>query len=339
MTTPPLVAPAPPGFEPVSARVLTDIDVLPCDVFIWRGPKPVMYATRGTDLRTLVDRSYSGIALLVRESDSDLLREALAASLPHVLADERYAPLERAQTVYSIAAKVLVPVFDRARAVDHDGVLLCHAVMDSITDHAIRDEQMMWALVGAAPKRLAAHTHGINTAVYAMVLARSCGIEDAEGIRDIARGGLLHDIGKNRVPREIVDKPGPLDAEEWTVMRGHVKAGHEMVVKSLGYVPSYAHIITEHHERCDGSGYPSGRGAAAIAMDSQLVGIADAFDALTCKRSYRDAVTAFEALRLMRVAMHGQFSDNVLRNFIRVLGSWQQSGGFTAPAAARQAVV
>jgi HD-GYP domain-containing protein (c-di-GMP phosphodiesterase class II) len=103
-------------------------------------------------------------------------------------------------------------------------------------------------------------------------------------------------------------------------MRSHVKSGYDMIVRALGYAPSYAHIVGEHHERCDGSGYPAGRAAAGIALDSQLVGIVDAFDALTSRRPYRMPVSAFDALHVMRVAMRGQFSDEILREFIKLLG-------------------
>ena len=93
-----------------------------------------------------------------------------------------------------------------------------------------------------------------------------------------------------------------------------------MIVRALGYAPSYAHIVGEHHERCDGSGYPAGRAAGGIAMDAQLVGIVDAFDALTTRRPYRMPVSAFDALHVMRVSMRGQFSDEILREFIKLLG-------------------
>jgi len=103
-------------------------------------------------------------------------------------------------------------------------------------------------------------------------------------------------------------------------VRTHVKAGHDMVVRALGFAPSYVRIIGEHHERCDGSGYPAGRMAAGIPMDAQLVGVVDAFDALTTRRPYRAPVTAFDALHLMRAAMRGQFSEEILREFIKLLG-------------------
>jgi putative nucleotidyltransferase with HDIG domain len=322
-TQPPLLQ-APTGFEPVPARVLGEIQVLPCDLYIWRGSRAMLYAARGADLRTVVSRSQQGIAMLVREGDGDLLRGALAASLPRVMDNAGMTPDDRARTVYSIAAKVLLPVFDRARQLDRDGLGLAHTTIDAITAGAASDA-MLWAMVSAAPRRIATHTHAINTAIYALLLARASGISGSDDLRNLARGAMLHDVGKNRIPREIVDKPGPLDHDEWITMRGHVRVGYDMVIRGLGFVPPYAHIITEHHERLDGTGYPGGPGSAGIPIDSQIVGIADAFDALTCRRPYRDAVTPFEALRLMRVTMHGQFRDELLCSFIRLLGGREAS--------------
>jgi putative nucleotidyltransferase with HDIG domain len=315
-----LITPAPPGFEPVPARVLTDISTLPCDLYIWRGPRPILYTQRGGDLRKVIARAQRGMSFLVREIDSDLLRGALAASLPKVLANQRMSPIERSKTAYSIAAKVLIPVFTRENPLDHDGLLLTHQAVDAITLHLIEDEEMVWAMVATMQKHMATHAHAINSAVYAIVLARFMKFGSPDAIRDVARGGLLHDIGKNRVPRSVLDKPAALDATEWQVMRTHAKSGYDMVVRAQGFPPSYAHVIAEHHERCDGSGYPAGRCASGIALDSQLVGIVDAFDALTSRRPYRGPVTAFEALNVMRVAMRGQFSDELLREFIKLLG-------------------
>ncbi len=322
MLAQPFITPAPPGYEPVPARVLTEISTLPCDLYIWRGPRPVLYAMKGGELRKVIARAQRGMSFLVREIDSDLLRGALAASLPRVLANQHMTPIERSKTAYSIAAKVLTPIFTRENPLDHDGLLLTHQAIDAITLHLVEDDELVWAMVATMQKHLATHTHAINTAVYGIVLARFMQLGPPEAILDVARGGLLHDIGKNRVPRVVLDKPSALDSSEWQVMRGHVKSGHDMIVRALGYRPSYAHIIAEHHERCDGSGYPAGRAGSGIALDSQLVGIVDAFDALTSRRSYRTALSAFEALHVMRVTMRGQFSDELLKEFIRLLGGF-----------------
>jgi putative nucleotidyltransferase with HDIG domain len=327
MPVQPVLTAAPPGYEPVPARVLTEIEMLPCDLYIWRGPRPILYSMRGGDLRRVIARAQRGMSFLVRDIDADLLHGALAASLPRVMANSHMSPIERSKTAYSIAAKVLAPVFMRDRPLDHDGLVLTQNAIDSITFGMLNDDELVWAMVATMQKHSATHTHAINSAVYGIVLARFSRFGGPHEIREVARGGLLHDIGKNRVPKSILDKPGPLDGPEWQLMREHARAGHDMIVRALGYEPEYAHIIAEHHERCDGTGYPSNRPASQISLDTQVVAIVDAFDALTCRRPYKTAVSAFEALHLMRVAMRGQFNDELLREFIKLLGGWSALGG------------
>lgn len=322
MTLEPVVASAPPGFEPVGARILSDIAILPCDLYIWRGPRPVLYAAGGGDLRKIIARTQHGMSFLVRDVDLDLLRGALAASLPDVLENRAVPALERSRTAYSIAAKVLAPIFSQDRGLDHDRLMLALQTVDAFTAALLDDDDLVWAMVATMQRHMASHTHAFNTAIYGVALARAIRLGNISQVEDVARGGLLHDVGKTRVPKAILDKPSSLDVAEWQVMRGHVKAGYDIVVRALGYAPSYAHIIAEHHERCDGSGYPAGRQPHQIAFDSQLVALVDAYDALTSRRSYKPAISAFEALRVMSVTMRGQFNEELLREFIKVLGGW-----------------
>ena len=129
------------------------------------------------------------------EIDSDLLRSAMAASLPAIMANPRVAPAERSKTAYSIAAKVLAPIFSRGNGLDRDGLMLTHQAIDAITLHLVEDEEMVWAMVATMQKHMATHTHSLNTAIYGIVLARYARIVPPGAIRDVARGGLLHGIG------------------------------------------------------------------------------------------------------------------------------------------------
>lgn len=323
MSGQPFFAPAPPGYEPVPARVLADISSLPCDLYVWRGPRPALYALRGGDPRKVTARAGRGMPFLIREIDSDLLRVALATALPRVLGNQRISPVERSKTAYAIAVKVLAGVFARDHPLDRNGLGLTHRAIDSVALRLLDDDEMVWAMVATMQKHAATHTHAINTAVYAIALARSIQFGGQSAIRGLALGGLLHDIGKSRVPRPVLDKVEPLDAGEWALIRGHARAGYEMVVRALGHPPSYAHIIAEHHERCDGSGYPAGLATSAIPLDSQLVAIVDAFDALTTARPYKPALSPFEALKMMRLGMRGQFNDELLCGFVDLLGGWK----------------
>jgi HD-GYP domain-containing protein (c-di-GMP phosphodiesterase class II) len=315
--------PAFPGYESVPARLLAGISMLPCDLYVWRGPRPALYAMRGGDPSKVIARAERGLPFLIRETDADPLRGALTASLPKVLGDQRISPIERSKTAYLIAAKVLAPLFVGEDFPDRDGFATAHRAMESFAVGLLEDEEMIWAMVATMLRHAATHTHSINTAVYGIALARSIPLGSREAIRGVALGGLIHDIGMSRLPRAVLDKPGPLNALEWQLVHGHASAGYDMIVRAMGHPPSYGHIVAEHHERWDGSGYPAGRSGSSVALDSQLVGIVDAFDALTTKRSFRPALSASDALQLMRLGMKGQFNDELVCEFADLLGGWR----------------
>lgn len=311
--------PVPRGFQPIPGDLLAGLTALPCPVFVPVGRRAVLYAPAGADAPAVGRRLGVGLMLLIRSEDADTFRSALAAALPGVLTDERLPPAERSRRAYAMAGQVVGPLFVARSPLGRQKLVTAHAAIDAMST-ALETEHLLWSMVATMQRHLQTHTHAINTAVYAILLARLLSLSEELDVADVGRGALLHDIGKNRVPDRILDKPGPLDQAEWRIMRTHPEAGYAIVSGTLGYVPSYAHIILEHHERTDGSGYPTGSRGDAVPLDSQLVAIADAFDALTSTRPYKAASTPFEALRIMRFEMAGQFNDRLLREFILIVG-------------------
>lgn len=125
-------------------------------------------------------------------------------------------------------------------------------------------------------------------------LAEPCGLSDEE-VEDIFLYAPLHDLGKLTTPDAVLLKPGALDSDEWQVMREHPNRGCEIVslilhnsAASLPRVDLLFNIIRHHHEAFDGSGYPAGLAGAAIPLEARIVAVADAFDALTTARSYKE---------------------------------------------------
>ncbi len=313
----------PGGYIAVPWQFLARLDELPCDVFVRRGRRAVLYATTGARMDSLAAYAARGLQLVVQLGDYDLLRRSLNGSLKSILNDRKIAPAERSRQAYHVAITVMAPLFTPETPVEEDGLDIAHEMIDILTKVLDHDDETLWSMVAAMQKHLATHSHALNTALYALALAKQIGTTGFEELRDVGRGAILHDIGKVKVPGKILDKPGPLDEREWKVMRHHPMAGYDMIVRAMGEAPSYAHIIAEHHERADGSGYPHGRRVGQVALDSQIVAIADAFDAITSKRAYKEAATPFEALRTMRFEMRGQFHDELLREFIELLGGWR----------------
>jgi putative nucleotidyltransferase with HDIG domain len=114
-------------------------------------------------------------------------------------------------------------------------------------------------------------------------------------VNEVKTAGLLHDIGKIIIPIEIITKEGKLTAEEYDLIKGHPEIGFR-ILNSTHDMRNIANIVLNHHERWDGLGYPRGIKTDEIPLQSRIIAIADAFDAMTSKRSYREVCTNREAL-------------------------------------------
>ncbi len=316
------VAPPPAGFRFAPAALIANIPALPCDVFIQNGGRAVLFAGAGAEAEAISRRLNLGVPILIRQEDEDLLASALVAAIPGVLRSYRMGADARSRIAYGLATASLRPLLSYGARPDESDLLLSHDVVDAISEALAGDESLVGAMVAVMEQHPATYIQAINTAVYSVLLARRLGITHGEALRAVGRGALLHDIGKVRVPTQILDKPGPLDDREWGIVQQHPAAGQTLVLAALGTEPTYLHIIRDHHERSDGSGYPTGRSAHSLPFDSQLVAITDAFVALTSVRSYQQPTSAADALRTMRFVQKGQFNDEIMREFIALLAGW-----------------
>jgi putative nucleotidyltransferase with HDIG domain len=146
--------------------------------------------------------------------------------------------------------------------------------------------------------------HSRRVAASATVIARELGLSGAE-LDVVGQAALLHDIGKIGVPDAVLLKEGPLTAAEWVVMRSHPEEGAR-IIERLGYLDAVVPGIRHHHERMDGRGYPDGLLGDEIPLAARIIHVADALDAMTTKRLYRDERSFEEALEEIR---RGRDSD------------------------------
>lgn len=138
-------------------------------------------------------------------------------------------------------------------------------------------------------------------------------------------GGLLHDIGKIGIPESILLKPGPLSTHEWEIMKQHPAIGASIVGQIAG-LARVAEVVTAHHERWDGHGYPRGTAREAIPLLARLLYIVDAYDAMTSNRAYRNAVRHEDAIAVIRRQAGSQFDHDLVNIFIEdVLPSFAHS--------------
>jgi putative two-component system response regulator len=166
------------------------------------------------------------------------------------------------------------------------------------------------------------HDTGVHIgriSAFAARTARRAGL-DADRCALIERASPLHDVGKVAIPDSVLLKPGPLTAEERRVIETHAEIGHRLLMGSDSAVLQLAATIAlTHHEHYDGDGYPRGLAGDSIPIEGRIVAIADVYDALTSDRVYRPAMTAEQALAIMRDGRGTHFDPALLDHFLAEL--------------------
>lgn len=184
---------------------------------------------------------------------------------------------------------------------------------------AMQDRSAMLWLVSLRRANDYMYTHAVSSSIWATVLARQLGMPQEE-IESVALGALLLDIGKTRVPKELLAHPGPLTPEEMAQVRRHVEYGVELLEESEQPDPIVMSMVRTHHERDDASGYPRRLRPEQIPVHGRIAGIVDHYDAMTSDRPYARASSPYDCLRsLNRLAGTG-FEAGMVEQFIQAIG-------------------
>jgi len=158
--------------------------------------------------------------------------------------------------------------------------------------------------------------HSKSVAEYSLILARAVGFNDEE-LMNLKYMALLHDIGKIGIPDMVLNKPGRLTEAEFNIIKSHTVIGSE-ILKDVTALEDTYRVARHHHERYDGLGYPDGLKGEDIPLAARIVGIADAFDAMTSDRIYRSALSEETVLRELKKGKETQFDPRLLEVFLRL---------------------
>lgn len=164
------------------------------------------------------------------------------------------------------------------------------------------------------------HGHSLRVAKYSTVIARSLGL-GADVVRQLELGGTVHDIGKIGVRESVLNKEGPLTADEYTHIMTHPVVGWRILSPLLTEMPMALNIVRSHHERFDGRGVPDGLAGLDIPLEARIAAVADTFDAMTSERPYRPGVPLQATIAELRRCSGAQFDPDVVDAFLSALES------------------
>jgi HD-GYP domain-containing protein (c-di-GMP phosphodiesterase class II) len=164
-------------------------------------------------------------------------------------------------------------------------------------------------MVRLAEKDAYTEGHTRRVALRAVLVGEALGLS-AGRLRNLAMGGLLHDMGKLSVPNAILQKPGPLDNGEFSVIKRHPEWGNQLIAELGGFPEGVRRLVLDHHERLDGGGYPRGRQVDDLDLETRILTVCDVYDALISERVYREAWSTERALGLLRKDIGAAFDPD-----------------------------
>lgn len=251
------------------------------------------------------------------------LVDKAAAAQPRVSRYDDRATIEeelpRAREIERETRVLLGTIIDDARMGRLIDTPRAKAAVAGLVGSILRNPDALICLNHLKEKDQYTALHSIRVCVLALAFGRHLDLTEEE-LNVLGLGALLHDIGKTKIPPEILNKPGRLTTEEFELMKSHVPRGVEILEKTPGIPPRAIEVAAGHHERFDGSGYAMGLSGSQIGLFGQIGAIVDCYDAITSDRAYHTGMSAHDALRKMYEWRRKDFDDRLVENFIQCMG-------------------
>ncbi|ABB33488.1 cyclic diguanylate phosphodiesterase [Geobacter metallireducens GS-15] len=198
---------------------------------------------------------------------------------------------------------------------------MLHGVVDRVADLTIREPSTLLGLAMIKDYDNYTFFHSVNVGILAMALGAAFGMGKEE-LRELGMAGFLHDVGKTRVAKKILNKPGKLSPEEFEVMKRHAEDGARIIDEMEGISSGVARAVLGHHLGFDRTGYPGWAKELPFGRSCEIIAVADCYDAITTLRVYKPPLTPREAVEMIRGLAGTQLNPDLVETFTGMMGRY-----------------
>lgn len=307
-------------YLPVSLACLKMAVEVPCDVYIKNAENTYVLLVKAggtfvsSDRTNLIEHGVEDI--YVHQKDDELYFSAIKHALEKIVKNPLTTPRAKAEALRATCHETMAKAFREPRGAF---IRQAESIISPTVDFIVSDKEATKNLMLLTSHDNDTYVHSLNVGIYAIGLAKMIyGDDGRHDLYRLANGFFFHDLGKCRVPLEILNEPGPLSDEQREIIRTHPEAGYRLL-KQEGLVTEEARIITlQHHERDNGTGYPFGLKGEDVHPYARICRLADIYEALTSDRPYHERRTPYEALKYMKDSAVVDMDPELLRHFIEL---------------------
>lgn len=248
--------------------------------------------------------------------DSDILPQSIKKPIARVSVEEE---LHVAKIIQNKAKEAVAAMFDDVRMGKALEIEEAKSLVNEINQSMERNPNALLTLIRLKNVNEYTYMHSVAVCVLMVALGRHLGLSEVQ-IKQAGTAGLLHDIGKMMIPNEVLNKPGKLTDEEFTIMKSHPVRGWEILKSCYQVHETALDVCLHHHERVDGKGYPEKLSGDALTLFARMGAVCDVYDAISSDRCYKAAWSPAESIRKMASWKDGHFDESIFQAFVKTVG-------------------